>query len=519
MAPPPAGDQDTDSLFSLSADDTVRLTTVGIDIGSATSQLNFSRLELQRLDGRYVVARRELAFESEVILTPYSDSVTIDTGRLATFIEAQYAAAGLAHDDVDSGALILTGLALAKTNSQAIGEIFAAEAGKLVAVSAGDVLEATFAGRGAGVDRRSAELGRPVTHIDVGGGTTKYAVFVGGHLDRVAAIDVGARLVLFGLSGEVTRVEPPARRMAEALRLELTAGQRPGPGVIAALAEQMAGQVLAHAGVAPHLDPDGDLLRTGPLGGAGQHGAGRPGDDQQGAAISFSGGVSEYVYGREDRSFGDLGPALAAALVRLAGQAGVEVLPVSRGIRATVLGAAQYSLQLSGNTVYASSPSIVPLRNVPVVSPPVSLEAEQLAAGEVAEAVRRALAVSEPFTRGETVAISLRWGGSATYQRLSALARALVTASGATAPGGPPLVAVFDGDIGGLAGEHMVRLGAQVPVLVLDGIDVSELDFLDIGAFIPGTGALPVVVKSLLFPNVPASAGLAEPATARQRPD
>ncbi len=490
------------------ADDTVRLTTVGIDIGSATSQLNFSRLELQRLDGRYEVSRRDLVFESEVILTPYTDSVTIDTGRLAAFIEAQYAAAGLGHDDVDSGALILTGLALAKRNSQAIGEIFAAEAGKLVAVSAGDVLEATFAGRGAGGDRRSAELGRPVAHIDVGGGTTKYALFSEGRLDRVAAIDVGARLVLFGGSGEVTRVEPPAARMAGELGLELTVGRRPSPGAIDALAGHMAGQVLAHAGVVPQAEPDPRLLRTEPLAPAGT--------GRTATAISFSGGVSEYVYGREERSFGDLGGPLAAALVRLAGQAGTELLPVPRGIRATVLGAAQYSLQLSGNTVYASTPSMVPLRNVPVVSPRLSLAADDLDAGELAAATSRALSLSEAFGRGETVAIALRWAGSATYPRLLALARALLTAGGADGPGspgpgatghsGPPLVVVFDSDIGGLVGEHIVALGATVPVLVLDGIDVSDLDFLDIGAFIPGTGALPVVVKSLLFPNVPAVA-------------
>jgi ethanolamine utilization protein EutA len=506
LMPTSGGEQGTESLFSLTADDTVRLTTVGIDIGSATSQLSFSRLELHRADGRYVVARRELAFESEVILTPYADSVTIDTGRLAAFIEAQYTAAGLAHDDVDCGALILTGLALAKRNSQAIGEIFAAEAGKLVAVSAGDVLEATFAGRGAGMDRRSAEIGRRVTHIDVGGGTTKFAAFSGGHLDQVAAIDVGARLVLFGPSGEVTRVEPPARRMADALGLDLTVGQHLDPGAIAALAGHMASQVLAHAGVAPYLQPDRDLLRTGPL---------SQGSDPA-MAISFSGGVSEYVYGRERRAFGDLGQPLAAALVRLAGEIGVTVLPVPRGIRATVLGAAQYSLQLSGNTVYASARSIVPLRNVPVVSPRISLAADRLAADEVAEALRRALTMSEAFTQGEMVAIALRWHGSATYPRLTAVARALVMATGAAASGGPPLVAVLDGDVGGLVGEHVVRLGAQVPVLVLDGIDVSELDFLDIGEFIPGTGALPVVVKSLLFPNAPV--GQDQPAAVGRRP-
>lgn len=483
-------------MLALDASETVRLTTVGIDIGSATSQLNFSRLELQRLDGRYVVARRELVFESEVILTPYADSMTIDTGRLGAFIEAQYAAASLAHDQVDSGALILTGLALAKRNSQAIGEIFAAEAGKLVAVSAGDVLEATFAGRGAGVDRRSAELGRPVTHIDVGGGTTKYAVFADGHLHRVAAIDVGARLVLFGPSGEVTRVEPPARRIAEALGLDLVVGQQPGAGAVGVLAGQMAAQVLAHAGVTPHQEPDGSLLRTEPLGTP----AGAPGAGQE-TAISFSGGVSEYVYGREDRSFGDLGPDLAAALVRLAAEAGAEVLQVPRGIRATVLGAAQYSLQLSGSTVYASPVSMVPMRNLPVVSPLVCLAADDLQAGEVTAALRRALSLSEPFTRGEPVAVALRWSGSATYPRLTALARALVDATGAAAPGGPALVAVLDGDIARLVGEHIARLGARGPVLVLDGIEVSDLDFLDIGAFIPGTGALPVVVKSLLFPS------------------
>ncbi|HEY3956221.1 MAG TPA: ethanolamine ammonia-lyase reactivating factor EutA [Streptosporangiaceae bacterium] len=504
MTPPPPDDQDPASLFSMAADDTVRLTTVGIDIGSATSQLNFSRLELQRLDGRYEVSRRDLVFESEVILTPYTDSVTIDTGGLGAFIEAQYAAAGLGHDDVDSGALILTGLALAKRNSQAIGEIFAAEAGKLVAVSAGDVLEATFAGRGAGGDRRSAELGKPVAHIDVGGGTTKYALFSGGRLDRVAAIDVGARLVLFGASGEVTRVEPPARRMAAGLGLELTVGGRPGPGVIDALAGHMAGQVLAHAGVVPHADPDPGLLRTEPL---------APGGGRTAAAISFSGGVSEYVYGREERSFGDLGRPLAAALVRLAARAGAELLPVPRGIRATVLGAAQYSLQLSGNTVYASTPSMVPLRNVPVVSPRLSLTAGDLDPAGLATVIGRALSLSEPFARGETVAIALHWSGSATYRRLLALAGALLTATGAAGRASPPLVAVFDSDIGGLVGEHIVALGATAPVLVLDGIDVSDLDFLDIGAFIPGTGALPVVVKSLLFPNLPAVAGT-EQATA-----
>jgi ethanolamine utilization protein EutA len=484
------------SLFSFEVDQTVRLTTVGIDIGSSTSQMSVSRIELERIDNRYVTTRRELLYESDILLTPYADAETIDTAALGDFFAEQYAKAGVTHDEVDTGAIILTGLALAKHNSRNIADLFAAQAGKFVAVSAGDAIESTLACRGAGIETLSRVTGRPVVHIDMGGGTTKYSYVVGGDIHRVAAVDIGARLVLAGPCDgrRALRIEQPAALLFADAGVEVGAGDVLTDELVELIADRMAEQVLAHAGLAPDAAADARLLRTSPLFGGGQ----RP---DASSLVTFSGGVSEYIYDRQADSFGDLGRPLAGAVLRGLEKRGLRAQDTPRGIRATVLGASQYSLQLTGNTVYASSQSLVPIRNLPVVKPRVDLDQEELDFDELAEAMGRALATRHDDDAGP-VAIALSWHGSATYQRIDALARAVMAATTATRKGqSAPIVLVCDADIAGLLGQHISDVTDNAaPVLALDSIEVSEFDFLDVGAFVPGTGALPVVVKSLLFP-------------------
>jgi ethanolamine utilization protein EutA len=488
------------SLFSFEVDQTVRLTTVGIDIGSSTSQMSISLVELERIDNRYVTTRRELLYESDILLTPYSDAETIDTAALGDFFHEQYAKAGVSHDEVDTGAIILTGLALAKHNSRNIADLFAAQAGKFVAVSAGDAIESTLACRGAGIERLSRSAGRPVVHIDMGGGTTKYSYVVDGNIDRVAAVDIGARLLLTADGGErrVLRVEEPASLLLAEMGVQISVGDVLTDEVLQLLADRMAEQVLAHAGLAPDTAADARLLRTPPLFGNGH----RP---DALSLVTFSGGVSEYIYDRQASSFGDLGRPLADAALRALERRDLRAEDVPRGIRATVLGASQYSLQLTGNTVYVSSQSLVPVRNLPVVKPRLDLGEEELDVGKLTEALSSALATRQDDD-APAVAIAVSWRGSATYQRLSALAQAVLATVGAAGHGpGAPVVLVCDADIAGLLGQHISDLsGNAAPVLSLDSIEVSEFDFLDVGAFVPGTGALPVVVKSLLFP-VPAT--------------
>src|SRR5262245_44796047 len=192
---------------TLEGEDEIRLLSVGVDIGSSTSHLVFSRIVLERLDARYVVSEREVFHQSDILLTPYAGPDTIDADALGHFIARAYKDAMVTPEEIDTGALILTGVAVARSNARRIGELFAREAGKLVAVSAGDSLETVMAAHGSGAVARSIRDGAPVLNVDVGGGTAKIAVCTDGRVAAVTALDVGARLVCFNADGVIARVE------------------------------------------------------------------------------------------------------------------------------------------------------------------------------------------------------------------------------------------------------------------------------------------------------------------------
>src|SRR6266540_2194134 len=180
---------------SLADEDQICILSVGVDIGSSTSHLVFSRIVLERLDARYVVTERETFYQSDILLTPYAAEDTIDAEALGDFIRKQYDSAMVDPEEIDAGALILTGVAVRRSNARRIGELFAAHAGKLVAVSAGDSLETVMAAYGSGAVARSIRDRAVVMNVDVGGGTAKIAVCDAGQVVAVTALDVGARLV------------------------------------------------------------------------------------------------------------------------------------------------------------------------------------------------------------------------------------------------------------------------------------------------------------------------------------
>src|ERR1700742_3043637 len=209
---------------SLEGEDEVVVLSVGVDIGSSTSHLVFSRIVLERLDSRYVVSERETFYASDILLTPYSAENTIDAEALGAFIRKEYSDANVDPDEIDTGALILTGVAVQRKNARAIGDLFAKEAGKLVAVSAGDSLETVMAAYGSGAVARSIRDECVVMNVDVGGGTSKIAVCTEGKVTDLAALDVGARLVCLEGDGRIVRVEDAGRRYGEELGLDLKPG-------------------------------------------------------------------------------------------------------------------------------------------------------------------------------------------------------------------------------------------------------------------------------------------------------
>jgi len=476
---------------SLEDDDQVVVLSVGVDIGSSTSHLVFSRIVLERLDSRYVVTERETFYASDILLTPYSAENTIDAEALGAFIAREYADAKVEPDEIDTGALILTGVAVQRKNARAIGELFAKQAGKLVAVSAGDSLETVMAAYGSGAVARSIRDQCTVMNVDVGGGTSKIAVCADGKVIDVAAVDVGARLVCLEPDGRIVRVEDAGRRYGLELGLDLKVGGMLSVDQGRAIAGLMANALLdTMRGGSPSAQGV-TLLRTDPLR-----------QREPVTQIQFSGGVSEFIYGNEAQKFGDLGPLLAAEIRARVESFCPRIEESIEGIRATVVGASQYTVQLSGSTIYVAPLDAVPLRNVPVIAPLLSLDAETIDPAAVANATRAMLKRLDLNGGEQPVAVFVPWRGSATFQRLDAFCRGVVDGLENILKKGHPLVLAGDGDVGGLLGIHLhEEMKLRNAVVSIDGLELKEFDYIDIGAMLETTGAVPVVIKSLIFPG------------------
>jgi ethanolamine utilization protein EutA len=220
--------------------------------------------------------------------------------------------------------------------------------------------------------------------------------------------------------------------------------------------------------------------------------------------VMFSGGVSEFIYNRSKTNFGDLGPLIAEEVHRRMGSLGLLVMEPNARIRATVIGASQYTVQVSGNTIFIAPENAVPVRNVGVVAPEFPLHEEVFTKEAVRDALLGALRRLDLLHGRQPVAVAFHWDGSATFFRLQAFCSGVVEGLKDLLAKGHPLVLVNDGDIGGIIGLHFQEeLKLECPIISIDGIALSDFDYIDVGAMIPSSGAVPVVIKSLIFPASP----------------
>ncbi len=479
------------------AADNVELTTVGIDIGSSTSHLMFARVHLQRLStalsSRFVVIDRKVLWQSPILLTPYRSDYTIDVDELAGFIGGCYAYAGIPREKVDSGAVILTGEALKRRNARAIADLFSEEAGKFVCASAGHHMECQMAAHGSGAVALSRGHNATVLNIDIGGGTTKFALVEKGRILATCAIAVGGRLIVEEEDKGLTRVEPPAEEVAQALGIALALGKSLVTDDRRRIAARMARLVMGLV----DLRQPGDLARRLLVTEAWPPELANKGVD----ALTFSGGVAEYLYKRENRRFGDLGSDLAEEL-RHALAHRRDLPPVwdpGQGIRATVIGAAQFSVQISGNTIMIADPGKLPLQNLPVLACDL-VPGDEVDLDEVTEAVRAALARAD-FLEGESpVALSFPWRGDPSHARLHAVAAGICAALPGTLREELPLVLLIDGDVGKSLGRIIRQeVAPAADIIAIDGVQLKEFDYVDIGSVIELTNVVPIIIKSLLF--------------------
>ena len=480
---------------SLYKADRRELRSVGIDIGSTTSHLIFSRLVLRRqsaaLSSRFEVAERRVDYASPIMLTPFAGGTSIDTERLSAFLERSYAESGTRPEDVDTGAVITTGDAARKDNAEAIVRLFSQRAGHFVCASAGPILEARMAAYGSGAIMRSlyGEETPSVLNIDVGGGTSKLAVVRGGRIDAVAAINVGARLITLDEEGVVTKIESAAAICSRHRGLGLRCGARAEESSLAGLAGALAESLLEVAAGGPLSPLSSELMITAPFAERG------PVD-----IVFFSGGVSEYFYHETSESYGDIGARLADAIRDRSGHAlpGTKIELSRERIRATVIGASQFTVQLSGNTIYVANPKLLPLRDLRVIG--VDFARVELRAGAVRKAIEESFARVGVQASEESIALGLHWPHGPAYAHLKALCDGMAEALSQNVREGRPVVVVLDADVSRLVGENLSRaLDRYRDIICIDGVQLQDFDYIDISREHEHTRTVSVVIKSLVF--------------------
>lgn len=460
------------------------LTSVGIDIGSSTSHLMFSQLLIgypslhQR---RPVVLERRVLARSRILLTPFTGDWNIEAAPLQELVEATFQEAGLSRGDIDTGAVIITGEAARRDNARKIAELFSDEGGRFVCATAGPQLETIMAAHGSGAVLKSREEGLTVLNIDVGGGTTKVSIIEGGRIRGTTALNIGARLIAHDENEILTRLEKGGRRFLAELGQRLTIGVTIGEDLRSRLAARMA-QALFDA-LARGEPPPEDVYVSAPLGEL-------PSLD----GLLFSGGVSEYIYGREQTAFGDLGPYLGREIRQEAQQRGFQILQAGEGIRATVIGASQYTVQLSGETIFVPEGAALPARNLRVFV--VWVDWESPVAERVENAVKKTVNERDAEVRGSPFVLAFSSPPFMGYGAVQELAKGIDQALTRLPAEARPSALVFEQNVGRVVGGFV---SSKWGIPCVDEINLSELDFIDVGEVVEGEGFVPVVVKSLAF--------------------
>lgn len=452
------------------------LLSVGIDVGTSTTQLVASRLKVVNRAGAFSVpdldiGQREILYQSPIHFTPLKSATELDAQGIREIVAQEYRRAGLQQNQVATGAIIITGETARKENARAVLDSLKEFAGRFVVATAGPDLESVLAAKGAGAERFSQATGKTVLHMDIGGGTSNLALIEDGRITQTACLNVGGRLIRLE-RGIVQSVSPVLRGLCP-LRPGDRAGEAELEPVIRTLVQALeVAAGLRHGQIPPGLLTNRTLdLPESPI------------------TLSFSGGVADLIDSEPEHPFvyGDIGPLLGRA-IRASKLCQGNYILGDETIRATVIGAGCYSTQLSGSTVYARDMEF-PLQNLPVLAltdreqdaPASDLRQRLSDLGRLWEAGPKAVYLPGLQAPGFDAVSELA-------QRLSQALRVLPE----------PHVVVSGTDMAKALGQALATRMSG-PLLCLDSLGLYPESFLDVGAPVSGGAAYPVVKKTLIL--------------------
>ena len=433
-----------------------KLLSVGLDVGTTTTQMIVSQLTVENKASGFCVpemeiASREILYKSSVHFTPLSGDKLVDKEGIRALVEQEYKNAGITREQVDTGAVIITGETSRKENARTVLDALSTFAGEFVVATAGPDLESILAARGAGAVAYSEKTCKAVLHMDIGGGTSNLCLIRDGKIVATGCLNIGGRLLKRDKTGNITYRSPVlsfagklsteeeisqiAKQMAEAL--EMAAGLRPAGELLSRFATEEVTR--------PWLIP------------------------KERVVISFSGGVADCIEtAHPPLAFGDIGPALGKAIRESALCRGEYILG-KETIRATVIGAGCYSTMLSGSTVFYRNVQF-PLKNLPVAE----------------------FTPGETYGKEETAVLFIPGEERFSYHRVREIAKAI-----AQQVVGSVYVAMTADAAKALGQCLSLLLPPDRPICCIDRVKLTQDSFLDIGA--PVGPALPVVVKTLIL--------------------
>jgi ethanolamine utilization protein EutA len=475
--------------------DSRALLSVGVDVGTTTTQIVFSRLNLQDVSRagqipRINITDRKVIYQSPIVFTPLIDTETIDADKLNQIVRSEYVNAGVDPGQVETGAVIITGETAKKKNADEILRALSGLAGEFVVSVAGPNVESLIAGKGAGAAEYSQRNYATVTNVDIGGGSANSATFQSGNLVGAAAMNYGGRILeLDHTSGRIRHIAEPAKHILDDIGLRLAIGDSPSLDDLRRFTDRMADMTVELIeGTSSPLAQK--IYLTPPVGASGK-----------GSVLMFSGGIGHYYYNpipinsvSDLTIHDDVGPLLAESLRKHARLNSYQVVPPAETVRATVLGASTQTVTLSGSTIWAER-EILPLKNVPVTRPmlPASLVPAAISRS-ISDAVARwdVNLATDPF------AVALELDRSLDYESLTQLAKGLNDFSH-TMPGDRPLIVIIERDYAQALGQTVKGLTPSRALLVIDQVGLSEGDYIDIGTPLMDGRVVPLSVKTLIF--------------------
>jgi ethanolamine utilization protein EutA len=481
--------------------------SVGIDVGTTTTQVIFSRLtltgattvgstplarssiDLTRMTG---IVDREIVYRSGMHLTPLEGPEVIDATLLEKIVREEYRQAGMTPQQVETGAVIITGETAKKRNADVILDALAALAGDFIVTVAGPHLESMISGKGSGAETFSREHFTTVTNVDIGGGSANSAIFRQGRMIAAAAMNCGGHILEMEPSdGQIRHIAEPARILIDHLGLPFSIGYKPNLAQLRELTDGMADLTveLIEGRCSPWARP---LMLTDP--------SPESGSD---TTVFFSGGIGHYIYAPiainspEDMTVhGDIGPLLAESIRLHPDLKTYDIRQPPETLQATVMGASSQTVTLSGSTIWAEA-EMLPIRNVPVVHPqwPKIPPSRQ----QVSAAARDAVVRWDVSPTGTPFAIALALSWNLDFSCLTALAGGLADFTTTRLAAEQPLIIIIEHDYARALGQTLKHLMPDRQLLVIDQVSLEEGDYIDIGRPVLDGRAVPLSVKTLIF--------------------